>query len=203
LNKPELEKRGPWTILSERLGYENPWMTVREFDVLRPDGSPGLYGVMEPRNLAIGVLPVFDNGDTLLVGQYRFALDAYSWELPEGGGPHGVDPLMSARRELEEETGCTAQNWRKLLELDVSNSISSERAFCFLAWGLNEGQSDRESSEADMITHRLPVHAAIAMAMSGKIRDSLTVIMLLTAAEKARSGVLNPALSRLILSERS
>jgi len=201
MSDPAPQRRGPWTILDERLGYENPWMRVREFDVLRPDGSPGLYGVVEPRNLAIGVLPVFEDGSTVLVGQHRFALDAYSWELPEGGGPADVDPLISAQRELAEETGCTAAHWAPLLDFDVSNSITKERALCFVAWGLSEGAPDRESSEADMITRRLPLREAIAMAMSGEIRDSLTVIMLLSAQEKARRGALDPELTRLILSE--
>jgi len=193
-------RRGPWTILSERLGYENPWMRVREFDVLRPDGQPGLYGVMEPRQAAIGVLPVFDNGDTVLVGQHRFALDAWSWELPEGGGPEGVAPLESAKRELEEETGLRAAHWRPLSEFDVSNSITSERAYSFIAWGLSEGTPEREGTEADMQMRRLPLREALEMAISGTIRDGFSMIMLMAAVEQARRGALDPGLSRSILS---
>ena len=193
-------KRGPWTILNERLGYENPWMKVREFDVLRPDGQPGLYGVVEPKNAAIGILPVFENGDTVLVGQYRFALDAWSWELPEGGGPEGVSALETAQRELEEETGLAAEHWCALSEFDVSNSITNERAHSFIAWGLSEGDPDREGTEADMQMRRLPLREALEMAMSGSIRDGFTLIMLMTAVEKARRGALDPGLSRSILS---
>ncbi|HBU62468.1 MAG: DNA mismatch repair protein MutT [Oceanicaulis sp.] len=193
-------RRGPWTILSERLGYENPWMRVREFDVLRPDGQPGLYGVMEPRQAAIGVLPVYDNGDTVLVGQHRFALDAWSWELPEGGGPEGVAPLESAKRELEEETGLRAAHWRPLSEFDVSNSITSERAYSFIAWGLSEGTPEREGTEADMQMRRLPLREALEMAISGTIRDGFSMIMLMAAVEQARRGALDPGLSRSILS---
>lgn len=174
-------------------------MRVREFDVLRPDGAPGLYGVMEPRQLAIGVLPVFEDGTTVLVGQHRFALDAYSWELPEGGGPLDVDPLESAKRELAEETGLTARVWRPLIESDVSNSITDERAVCFLATGLEDGEPDREGAEADMVTRRLPLQAALSMAMSGRIRDGLSQLMLLAADRRARSGALDPALARAIL----
>lgn len=195
-----VRKRGPWTILDERKQYETPWMCVREFDVLMPDGTPGLYGVVEPANLAIGILPVFEDGTTVLVGQYRFALDAYSWELPEGGGPKAQAPLVSAQRELAEETGYRANHWAPLLEFDVSNSITDERAFCYLAWALEAGEVDRESSEADMITRRLPLREAITMAMSGEIRDSLTLLMLLTAQHKARAGLLDPHISRIILS---
>lgn len=194
-------RRGPWTILDERLAYSNPWMELREFDVLRPDGQPGLYGVVEPRNYAIGVLPVFADGTTVMVGQYRFALDAYSWELPEGGGLVGGDPLEAARRELLEETGFRAARWAPLIEFDVSNSITNERAISYLAWDLTAGAPDRDGSEADMVTRRLPLREAFAMAMSGEIRDSLTLIMLLTAFEKARSGVLDPDLARAILGE--
>ena len=193
-------RRGPWTILTERLGYENPWMTVREYDVLRPDGQPGLYGVVEPKNAAIGILPVYENGDTVLVGQHRFALDAWSWELPEGGGPEGVSPLESAQRELEEETGLTAKHWCALAEFDVSNSITSERAHSFIAWGLNEGAPDREGAEADMQMRRLPLREALEMAISGALRDGFTLIMLMAAVEKARRGALDPGLSRSILS---
>lgn len=194
------QRRGPWAILKERLGYENPWMTVREYDVLRPDGQPGLYGVVEPKNAAIGILPVYENGDTVLVGQHRFALDAWSWELPEGGGPEGVSPLESAQRELEEETGLTAKHWCALAEFDVSNSITSERAHSFIAWGLNEGAPDREGAEADMQMRRLPLREALEMAISGALRDGFTLIMLMAAVEKARRGALDPGLSRSILS---
>lgn len=192
-------RRGPWTITSERLAYENPWMRVREFDVLRPDGAPGLYGVMEPRQIAIGVLPVFDNGDTMLVGQYRFALDAYSWELPEGGGAPDTDPLISAQRELKEETGLSAAEWRLLIEADLSNSLTAERAVCFLATGLEVGDPAREGAEADMVSRRLPLRETLAMAMSGEIRDSLTQLMLLAADHQARSGALDGALARAML----
>ena len=193
-------RRGPWTILTERLGYENPWMRVREYDVLRPDGQPGLYGVVEPKNAAIGVLPVFDNGDKMLVGQHRFALDAWSWELPEGGGPEGVPPLESAKRELAEETGLRASHWCALSEFDVSNSITNERAYSYIAWGLSEGEPDREGAEADMQLRRLPLREALEMAISGSIRDGFSLIMLMAAVEKARRGALDPGLSRTILS---
>lgn len=194
-----MTKRGPWTIHAERLAYDNPWMQVREFDVTRPDGAPGLYGVMEPRFHAVGICPVFENGDTILVGQHRFALDAFSWELPEGGGPKHVDPLETAKRELAEETGYTAAHYRHLTSLDMSNSVTSERADGYLAWGLTPGAPDREGSEADMKTKRLPLQTALAMAMCGEIRDAFSVCMLAAADHAARTGALDPALARAIL----
>lgn len=192
-------KRGPWTIHGERLAYENPWIQVREFDVSMPDGNPSIYGVMEPRFHAVGVCPVFENGDTILVGQHRFALDAFSWELPEGGGPKGEDPLLTARRELAEETGYAAAHYRHLTSLDLSNSVTNERADGYLAWDLTEGAPDREGSEADMQMRRLPLQSALAMAMSGEIRDAFSVAMLASADYLARSGALEPELARAIL----
>lgn len=192
-------KRGPWTIHGERLAYENPWIQVREFDVSMPDGNPSIYGVMEPRFHAVGVCPVFENGDTILVGQHRFALDAFTWELPEGGGPKGEDPLLTARRELAEETGYAAAHYRHLTSLDLSNSVTNERADGYLAWGLTAGAPDREGSEADMQMRRLPLQSALAMAMSGEIRDAFSVAMLACADHLARSGALEPELARAIL----
>ena len=194
-------RRGPWTVRSERTVYENPWITVSEYDVLQPDGSPGLYGVMEPKFLAVGVVPLFGNGDTLLVGQHRFALDAFSWECPEGAGAQDADPLDTAPRELAEETGWRASDYRQICSFDVSNSVTSERAVGFLATGLEPGSPDREGSEADMEVRRMPFHQAYEMAMSGTIRDGFSIILLSAAAHVARTGGLDHALAARMLPE--
>ena len=193
------ESRGPWTIHTQQIAYDNPWMSVREFDVTRPDGEPGLYGVVEPKNLAIGVLPIFENGDTLLVGQYRFALDAYSWELPEGGGPLSDQPLVSAQRELTEETGYSARCWDHFGSYDMSNSITNERAEMFLAWDLTLGKAEREGSEADMIVKRVALRDALDMTLTGKIRDAFTALMLHKAVLLAQRGALDPKATKLIV----
>ncbi|WP_428685831.1 NUDIX domain-containing protein [Reyranella sp.] len=170
-------KKGPWTILSAEDVYENPWIRVTHHEVLTPSQTPGIYGLLHYRNLAIGVVPVDAEGHTYLVGQYRFPLDAYSWEIPEGGGAHGVDPLDSAARELREETGLTARHWRKLLEADLSNSVSDERAVAYLAWGLVQGEAEPEATE-ELAVKRVPLAEAFRMVEAGEIRDALSVLSL-------------------------
>ena len=171
------EKKGPWTILSQRDAYENPWIRLTHHEVLTPAQTPGIYGLVHYKNLAIGVVPIDAELHTYLVGQYRFPLDAYSWEIPEGGGAHGIDPLDSAARELREETGLTAHHWRKLLEADLSNSVSDERAVAYLAWGLTAGESEPEATE-ELAVKRVPLAEAFRMVEAGEIRDALSVLSL-------------------------
>ena len=192
-------RRGPWTIQATRIAYENPWMRVVEHDVLRPDGAPGLYAVMEPRQLAIGVVAVFDTGEVALVGQHRFALDAWSWELPEGGGALDGDPLDGARRELAEETGLSAEHWLEFLSFDTSNSITNERAVAFLAWGLSEGDPAPDGNEA-LVQDRKPFGEVLEMAMDGRIRDGFTLAMMAKADYMLRSGCLPEALHAILQS---
>lgn len=170
-------KKGPWTILSQKDVYENPWIRLTHHEVLTPSQTAGIYGLVHYNNLAIGVVPVDADGHTYLVGQYRFPLDAYSWEIPEGGGPHGTEPLDSAARELREETGLTARHWRKLLEADLSNSVSDERAIAYLAWGLTAGEAEPEATE-ELVVRRLPLAEAFRMVEAGEIRDALSVLSL-------------------------
>ena len=170
-------KKGPWTILSQKEVYENPWIKLTHHEVLTPAQTPGIYGLIHYKNLAIGVVPVDAEGHTYLVGQYRFPLDAYSWEIPEGGGLHGIDPLKSAARELREETGLVARRWRKILEADLSNSVSDERAVVYLAWGLTPGESEPEVTE-ELVVKRVPLAEAFRMVEAGEIRDALSVLSL-------------------------
>lgn len=171
------EQKGPWTILSREDVYENPWIRLTHHAVLTPSRTPGIYGLVHYKNLAIGVVPVDAEGYTYLVGQYRFPLDAYSWEIPEGGGPHGVDPRDSAARELREETGLVARRWRKILEADLSNSVSDERAVAYLAWGLTPGESAPEATE-ELVVKRVPLAEAFRMVEAGEIRDALSILSL-------------------------
>lgn len=189
---------GPWQITARRTAFENPWIKIDDHKVIHPDNSPGEYGVVRFKNLAIGVLPINDEGYTWLVGQHRFPHDAYSWELPEGGGPVGIDPAQSARRELEEETGLRASNWEELCRFDISNSVTDEKAVCFLAWGLSAGAASPEPSEA-LKLKKVRFNELLDMVVSGKITDSLTIVMTLTAHTKALRGDAPAPISQFLL----
>lgn len=189
---------GPWTVNSGKVVYQNPWISVADYAVTRPDGAPGQYGVVSFANLAVGVLPIDDEGMTTLVGQHRFPQDAYSWELPEGGGAHGVDPVVSAQRELLEETGYRARHWLEFAAFDLSNSVTDEKGVCFLAWGLEPGPAAPEPDE--VLSHRrLSFFALHEMVRRGDIRDSLTIIMVLKARAMAEAGALPDEVARLLL----
>jgi len=132
-----MEKRGPWTTLNEELRYETPWIAVSHHDVIDPGGRQGIYGVVHFKNLAIGIVPLDEDLNTWIVGQYRYPVQAYSWEIPEGGGRRDIPPLLSAQRELREEAGIVAERWTELLHMDLSNSASDEHAIIYLARGLS------------------------------------------------------------------
>jgi 8-oxo-dGDP phosphatase len=175
------EARGPWRRRSTRVGYENAWIRVREDQVLRPDGNAGIYGVVEVKAIATGVVPIDADGTTTLVGQYRYPLDAYSWEIPEGGGDPRIDPRLSAERELKEETGLVAATWDFLGRVHLSNSITDEVGYVYIARDLHQaGPSEPEGTEA-LEVRRLPFGEALEMALSGRITDSLSVLGLLLA----------------------
>ncbi len=182
-------------VKSERAIFDNPWISVEDHAVVHPDGSNGEYGVVRFKNLAIGILPVSDDGDVWLVGQHRYPHDKYSWELPEGGGPVGIVPLESAQRELEEETGMTARHWRQIASCDLSNSVTDERAVCFLAWGLAPGTAAPEPSEA-LTIKRIKFATLLEMVMNGEISDSLTILMTMTAHILALRGLAPEPISR-------
>lgn len=171
------EKIGPWTVLTKRLTYDNRWIRVTHHEVITPAGETGVYGTVHFKHLAIGIVPVDKDGHTYLVGQHRFPLDEYSWEIPEGGGTIGVAPQASAARELREETGLCAGEWHKLLECDLSNSVSDERAMAFLAWELTQGSASPEPTE-ELAIRRLPLTETFRMVADGAIRDALSVMAL-------------------------
>ncbi len=166
---------GPWLRHSRRVAYENAWITIWHDEVTRPDGEPGVYGVVHFANLAVGVLAVDDDDRVLLVGQHRYALDAYSWEIPEGGVPIGETALEGARRELREETGIDASTWRELARSHLSNSVSDEVAVLYLATGLTAGDATPDGTEA-LEVRWLPFDEVLQMTLDGRITDALTVL---------------------------
>jgi len=171
------DKRGPWSVVSTREVYDNGWIRATHHEVITPGGSPGIYGTIHYKNRALGIVPVDADQHTYLVGQYRFPLRAYSWEIPEGGGPHDVDFLESAKRELREETGLSARRWHKLFESDLSNSVSDESAIAFLACDLSQGQAAPDSTE-DLAIRRVPLRQAFGMVEAGEIRDAISIMAL-------------------------
>lgn len=183
------ESKNPWTELSRATMYENEWIRVEHHEVLRPSGGPGVYGTVHFKNQAIGVVPIDKHGNVILVGQYRFPLQAYSWEIPEGGGPQTVPALESAQRELREECGLAAKHWLRILEMDLSNSVSDERSTAFLAWELSESPAQPEETEKLQVA-RMPFWGAVDRAKRGGIRDAISVAALLRVALMALQGEL-------------
>jgi len=178
---------GPWVRHSRRIAYENAWITVWHDEVTRPDGEPGVYGVVHFANLAVGVLAVDESDRVLLVGQHRYALDAYSWEIPEGGVPVGETALEGARRELREETGIEAVTWRELARSHLSNSVSDEVAVQFLATDLTAGDATPDGTEA-LDVRWLAFDEVLEMTLDGRITDALTVLAIQRVALDRGAG---------------
>ena len=166
--------KNPWKTLTNEVKYDNPWIQVSHRDVINPGGGKGIYGKVHFKNLAIAIVPLDKDLNTWLVGQYRYTLEAYSWEIPEGGGLIGVDPIESAKRELKEETGVTAKKWTKILDMHMSNSVTDEASITYVAQDLEMGEAEPEESE-DLVVKKLPFEKVFQMAMNGEITDALAV----------------------------
>jgi len=175
------ETKNPWTVLSKAIAYENAWIRVDHHEVLKPSRKPGIYGVVHFKSHAIGVVPIDQQGNTVLVGQYRFSLRAYSWEIPQGGGLPTATIRESAQRELREECGLCAEHWVEILGMDLSNSVTDERGTAFLVWGLTEGAAEPEDTEEIQVAW-VPFWEAVDRVKRGEIRDSITVAALLRLA---------------------
>ncbi len=160
--------------MSEKAIYDNKWINVTEYDVINPSGGRGIYGKVHFKNLAIGIVPLDEELNTYLVGQYRFTLNTYSWEIPEGGGPMGTEMLESAKRELREETGLVAGEWTKLMDFHLSNSVCDEHGAIFLARKLSQHQAMPEETE-ELAVKKLPFEEAYRMVEEGRITDSMAV----------------------------
>ncbi len=173
--------RNPWECKSSRVIYENPWIKVVEDEVIRPNKTNGIYGKVHFKNKAIGIIPVDDNLNTWLVGQYRYTLNEYSWKIPTGGVPFEENTLDGAKRELKEETGLTAAKWTKLLKIHTSNSVTDEYGYVFLAEDLTQGEMNWDDTE-ELQIKKLPLKKALEMVVGNQITDSLSIAGILRAA---------------------
>ena len=171
----------PWKTRSKKKIYDNPWITLEEHRVITPSGKEGIYGKVHFKNRAMAIVPIDQEGNTWLVGQFRYTLDEYSWEIPMGGGPIDQDLLESAKRELKEETGLSASKWTELMKIHTSNSVTDEWGLIYLAEDLSEGETEFEDTEVLQIK-KLPFQEALDMVMKGEITDSISVAGLLKAA---------------------
>ncbi|MEM6967269.1 MAG: NUDIX hydrolase [Bacteroidota bacterium] len=175
-----LQQKNPWTTQTIKEVYNNSWINISHREVLDPSGNSGIYGKVHFKNLAVGVLPLGADHHTWLVGQYRYTLNAYSWEIPEGGCLLGTDPLETAKRELYEETGIAANKWSELLRIHTSNSVTDEYGVVYVARDLTFGESAPESTE-ELVVKKISFDKVLELVMNGTITDSLTIAAVLKA----------------------
>jgi 8-oxo-dGTP pyrophosphatase MutT (NUDIX family) len=166
--------KNPWKKLNEKLIYENDWIMLSEHQVLNPNGNRGIYGKISFKNKAIGIIPLDDMQNTWIVGQYRYTLDEFSWEIPMGGGALAEDLLDSAKRELLEETGLIAYRWTNILRIHTSNSVTDEEGFVYLAEDLKQSEPEFDETEKLMIK-KLPFREVYSMALENKITDAISI----------------------------
>ncbi len=164
----------PWRRRSRSLVYENAWLSVLHDEVDRPDGQPGIYGVIHFQNHAVAIVAIDAEDRVVLVGQWRYTLDGYSWELPEGGVPSDEAPLAGAQRELREETGLQAATWREVARIAVSNSVTDELGTIFLATDLVQGEAAPDGTE-QLRRRWVAFDEALAMIDDGRITDLMSI----------------------------
>lgn len=193
-----IELPPPWTDRGGSVLHQNPWLSLIRHDASAPTGMKADYIVIRPANMAVGVLPLHEDGTVTLVGQQRFALMNFSWEMPEGGAPFDEDPLEGVKRELAEEAGLAAAEWREVLRMEMSNSVTDERAIAWLAWDLSEVPTDPDPTEI-MVSARVSFGDLLREIGRGAIRDAFTVATALRAYHMAREGELPDALARALL----
>ena len=177
----------PWTKISSEKIYDNPWIVVEEDQVLTPNATAGIYGRVSFKNKAVGVIPLDGQGNTWIVGQYRYTLDEYTWEIPEGGCPEEETPLDAGKRELKEETGLIAEKWTQILRLHTSNSVTDEEAFIFLTEGLSQKEAEPEHTE-DLQIKKLPFQELVTMVLQGEITDAMSVAGILRLNEMLKGS---------------
>lgn len=170
----------PWKTLSSQSKYKNAWISVREDQVIRPDGTPGIYGVVETK-VATGVIALTPDNQIYLVGQYRYPVNVYSWEIVEGGAELDEEPILGAKRELREEAGLTASEWQQLGgPVHLSNCYSAETAYLYLARRLTQVGSSPDGTEM-LEVRKVPFHEALEMVDTGLITDAMSIIAIFRA----------------------
>ena len=189
----------PWVRGEARVVYDNPWINVTEYQCTAPTGRPAVYGLVTMKYMGLGVLPLHEDGTVTLVGQNRFTFDHYSWEIPEGGGPVDADPLENIKRELAEEAGLHASEWREVLRFQLSNSLTTETGVGYIAMDLSPTETAPDDTE-DIALARVPFREALEQALCGNMQDMITIAMLLRAYHMAREGELPAQLTRAMLS---
>jgi 8-oxo-dGTP pyrophosphatase MutT (NUDIX family) len=174
------KSENPWKKLSSEVKYENPWVKIIEDKVKNPAGNDGIYGVVHFKTNAIAILPLDEENNTWIVGQYRYPLDSFEWEVVEGGCPEGTLPEDTARRELIEEVGIHAESLELILEMQLSNSTTDEVSYSYIARGLKFVGAEPEEEEK-LTIRKLPFEELYQMVLRGEIRDALSVATVLRA----------------------
>jgi len=197
---PQPAHPNPYTVQDRKLLYDCPWIRVREDRFTHRRGGAGLYSVCGFRRTACGVIAVDQLDRVVLVGQWRYPLETYSWEIPEGGGEEHESPFTCIRRELGEETGLEARRWEPLAFCHTSNSSTDEETFLFFATDLQalpQGHAPEDVEE--LAVHREPFEQCLARVLCGEITDSLSMVAILALHAK-RTGI--PAALPDAVSER-
>lgn len=182
-----MEDINPWKTISSEKVYSNPWIDLYHNKVITPGGNEGIYGKVHFKNIAVGVIPLDEKGNTYIVGQYRYTLDEYSWEIPEGGCPTGQTPIEAIKRELKEETGLTAAKWQELMTIHTSNSVCDEVAYLFVAKDLSAGLAHPEDTE-ELVVKKLPFSELVDMVHDGRVTDAMSVAATLKVAHMIQQG---------------